>query len=251
MYLLKVLFLPTSNIPIIAHRKREEKLIEKCLETWPSPLSQPSRQPSVQGSKLTTMNLRVMPVALAENKTQPSGWVRSASGSDKKTAASRLRFEIYWIYSPPLLSLSLSLSNHFYIRVSPTCTCTYVCVLRFMNLTLDHTSLDRFREGRTFLYLSGMVLRLRCLMRPVYGHIRAVFLLPITFYGRLCRGTRELEPHRVEANDSWKKEWFSRAGLSRNAWWVALSRLVHVREITSSSPSCPSSPFISFHCLGL
>lgn len=106
---MKVLFLPTNNIPIIAHRKREEKLIEKCLETWPSPLSQPSRQPSVQGSKLTTMNLRVMPVALAENKTQPSGWVRSASGSDKKTAASRLRFEIYWVYSPPLLSLSLSL----------------------------------------------------------------------------------------------------------------------------------------------
>lgn len=72
-----------------------------------------------------------------------------------------------------------------------------------MNLTLDHTSLDRFREGRTFLYLSGMVLRLRCLIRPVYGHIRAVFSLPITFYGPLCRGTRELEPHRAEANDSW------------------------------------------------
>lgn len=36
------------------------------------------------------MNLRVMPVALVENKTQGG-----ASGSDKKTAAWWLRFEIY------------------------------------------------------------------------------------------------------------------------------------------------------------
>lgn len=48
-----------------------------------------------QGSKLTTMNLRVMPVALVENKTQRGGPPRGASGSDKKTAASWLRFEIY------------------------------------------------------------------------------------------------------------------------------------------------------------
>lgn len=48
-----------------------------------------------QGSKLTTMNLRVMPVALVENKTQRGGPPTGASGSDKKTAASWLCFEIY------------------------------------------------------------------------------------------------------------------------------------------------------------
>lgn len=121
-----------------------------------------------QGSKLTTMNLRVMPVALVENKTQRGGPPRGASGSDKKTAASWLRFEIY----------GYILSTY---RPGPATLRARVC----LTLYESHPTIAEGRRERSIAFTKDYlsVMAVRCLMCPVCGRIRGVFSLPITFYG--------------------------------------------------------------------
>lgn len=80
-----------------------EKLVQKCLET---PLGSSLARvtlPRAQRSKLTTMNLRVMPVALAGNKTQRG----APRGAIKRLLRRGYASKFTAIYSPPIVPARL------------------------------------------------------------------------------------------------------------------------------------------------
>ena len=175
-----------------------------------------------KGRNLRPWTCELCPLPLSRIKHNVEGPRRVPRGAIKRLLRRGYASKFTGIYSPPISSRT------GYVARARVCLTLYE----------SHPTITGRKGERSIAFTKDYlsVMAVRCLMCPVCGRIRAVFSLPITFYG-----------HRYVAARSsrrWKKGWVFFPGPGMHAVTVnaSLARAFLSGKLPPAPPPPPPSP---------